>query len=192
MCTVTAPIHLGGRNRSTAARGHSPKGGIRRLPRTPTPPVFLSHHRPPSPPRGSRPVPRAPQAWVWLFPAARIAGSHRWRLLPPPTGAPPSRGRESGPRRRLAAGLRVLGGGGREAGTWAAGARPSAAPEPGDRLPARLRAALAGGAPGSDQARAGLQPGSSSRRRCSRRHRRRSAAVAAAAAAAAQPPQPPQ
>ena len=128
MCTVTALIHLGGRNRSTPARGHSPKGGIRRLPPTPTP--HVSHHRPPSPPRGSRPVSRAPQARVWLFPAARIAGSRRWRLLPPPTGARLAGAGSRDPGGAWAGGgLRALCGAAQMG--RAAGARPRSAPEPG-------------------------------------------------------------
>ena len=175
MCTVTALIHLGGRNRSTPARGHSPKGGIRRLPPTPTP--HVSHHRPPQPP--SRVPPRVQSA---PSPGVAVPGRQDRGVTPlepasPSHRCPPSRGRESGPRRRLGRGgppcaLRGSpdgeGGGGQA--TFGARAWRRAALE----VTRRGR----GSGPGAATAQPLPQ--------------KRSAAIAAAAAAAAsQPPQPP-
>ena len=176
-----APIHLGGRNRSTPARGHSPKGGIRRLPPTPTP--HVSHHRPPQPP--SRVPPRvqsAPSPGVavpgcqdrGVTPLAPAAPSHR---------CPPSRGRESGPRRRLGRGgppcaLRGSpdgeGGGGQA--TFGARAWRRAA----------LEVTRRGRGSGPGAAAAQPPPQKPLSRHSSRRRR-----LSAAAAASSQPPQPP-
>ena len=175
--------------------GHSPKGGIGRLPRTPMPPVILSHHRPPTPPRVPAPCPERPKPGCGCSrppgPRGHAAGSCcPLPPLPRLSGARSQDGAASG-RGALRAGRGNPVGVGR----WGLRqrARPGTAPEPGDHLSASSapRAAPAGGAPGSDAARAGLQPRSSSLRRRRRRHRRHSAAVAAATATAAQPPQPP-